>query len=828
MFYFHTQQQHIIKLTNILKNDSNDITFISTIKMDDSDAVTFLTPRGYELLKEAMDNDDIKSTKKDLTVSPNAPPTNPVPPKEFPIYRETKSRLIVPRHYGFEQFGNPDVSTLHTGTLIKIPFNGTLRDYQYEIIDTYLNYVNDKKNHGGHEGGGGLISVGCGQGKTVMALNIISRISRKTLVIVHKEFLMNQWIERIQQFLPTARVGKIQGKIIDTQHKDIVIGMLQSISMKDYESSLFQQFGLTIIDECFPADTNIVTSNGVQTIEDLFVEWVEYTHCSKNSKDYQLPNILSYNRITDQYEWKPLTQAWIRTKPCMVRVYYGVVNDEHNIIHSFDCTPNHQILVNYGSILQEDDYELRSRHASYLSPHSHEDKLASTVYIRADELHTGDCIVGCRVTRYKEGTIVESEDVQEYYIVKQVEYLMDDAYTVYDIEVAENHNFVILPRQESTESMTYHGLVVSNCHHIGAEVFSRSLFKMVTPYMLGLSATLTRKDGLTNVFKMFLGDVVYEMKRKVDPNQKEDDRVLIRAIQYQTKNEAFNRTELNFKGQMNYAVMIRKLCEYTQRTEFILDVIYDLLKENEHHQIMVLAHNKSILKYIYQAVEKREWASVGYYLGGMKETALKESESKRVVIATYAMAEEALDIKTLTTLVMVTPKTDVEQAVGRILRSKHENARPIVVDITDTHDVFKNQWKKRQTFYRKNGYEILTTSSVLYQDARRKVYSTNQASKHLKPPFHKHPDTEIQRIWTSPTTRKTQSRLTASKATKQHKQHKQTTQTKLPTILCGVDVDALRGGFEESTMEEQRKSRGCLISVSTEELDICMNAYKFW
>ena len=53
---------------------------------------------------------------------------------------------------------------------------------------------------------------------------------------------MNQWIERIQQFLPNARVGKIQGQTIDTDDKDIVIGMLQSLSMKEYSESVFNSF----------------------------------------------------------------------------------------------------------------------------------------------------------------------------------------------------------------------------------------------------------------------------------------------------------------------------------------------------------------------------------------------------------------------------------------------------------------------------------------------------------------------------------------------------------------------------------------------------------
>ena len=88
-------------------------------------------------------------------------------------------------------------------------------------------------------------------------------------------------------------------------------------------------------------------------------------------------------------------------------------------------------------------------------------------------------------------------------------------------------------------------------------------------------------------------------------------------------------------------------------------------------QIIILAHNKVLLTSLYKHIDNDGYATVGYYVGGMKDAALKESETKNIIIATYSMASEALDIKTLTTLVMATPKTDVTQSIGRILRTKH-------------------------------------------------------------------------------------------------------------------------------------------------------------
>ena len=98
----------------------------------------------------------------------------------------------------------------------------------------------------------------------------------------------------------------------------------------------------------------------------------------------------------------------------------------------------------------------------------------------------------------------------------------------------------------------------------------------------------------------------------------------------------------------------------------------------------------------------------------MKEKDLKLSEGKKIIIATYAMAAEALDIKTLTTLIMATPKTDVTQAVGRILRVKHK--QPLIIDIIDQHGIFKNQWYKRVAFYKKQKYKIIHTTNERFKD----------------------------------------------------------------------------------------------------------------
>jgi superfamily II DNA or RNA helicase len=224
--------------------------------------------------------------------------------------------------------------------------------------------------------------------------------------------------------------------------------------------------------------------------------------------------------------------------------------------------------------------------------------------------------------------------------------------------------------------------------------------------MLGLSATMNRKDGLTKVFQLFLGDIEYKVIREKTNN------VIVNAIYYKTNDLEFNETILNHKGQSDYSKMLSKITTYLPRTLFIIEVLKNLLSDPLNHQIMILAQYKHVLNQIYSYVEEHNLDTVGYYIGGMKQTDLKSSETKKIILATYAMAEEALDIKTLTTLMMITPKTNVTQSVGRILRSNHE--RPFIVDIIDKHDVFHKQWYLRKKFYNQNNYTIMYSNNLNY------------------------------------------------------------------------------------------------------------------
>ena len=144
---------------------------------------TYLGLKGYSILKSGLDLSDQLFIRDALTVRPFIP-NSPVKADAFPIYRESPKKLYVPRYFGIEEFGQPEETKLVNYLPIDVPFNGSLRDYQINISNIFMKNIN-------LFGGGGLLEIPCGRGKTVIALHILSRVKTKTLVVVHKGFLLN-------------------------------------------------------------------------------------------------------------------------------------------------------------------------------------------------------------------------------------------------------------------------------------------------------------------------------------------------------------------------------------------------------------------------------------------------------------------------------------------------------------------------------------------------------------------------------------------------------------------------------------------------------------
>ena len=442
-----------------------------------------LSNHGYIIRKKNYTIDIIKDVKDELNVKPYVlDDFGNGKEKSFQLYLESPHKLYLPRFYGYKKFGEPEINKLNDGESINIEFNGGLRVEQEPIYDVSYKQIMDT--------GGAIISLKCGGGKTVLALYILSKIKLKTIIVVHKDFLMTQWYDRINEFIPDAKIGKIQQNTIDIENKDIVLAMVQSLSMKEYDESVFEDFGFCIFDEC---------------------------------------------------------------------------------------------------------------------------------------------------------------------------------------------------------------------HHLGAEVFSRCMPKVASKYMLGLSATPNRKDGLRKVFEWYIGDLSYKSDEK-----KIDDHVEVQIIKYYSDDLEYNRICNTRMGKPCYPKMTTNITLYKPRTELLIKKICECYEKGRC--LLFLSDRRDHLLEIHNKLEEIDIDS-GYYVGGMKPQELRDSQEKNIILGTFSMASEGMDIPKLNTIILASPKSDIVQSVGRILRQKKEIRKfhPLIIDINDEFSLFVNQSRKRLQYYNKCKYDITIT-----------------------------------------------------------------------------------------------------------------------
>jgi superfamily II DNA or RNA helicase len=244
--------------------------------------------------------------------------------------------------------------------------------------------------------------------------------------------------------------------------------------------------------------------------------------------------------------------------------------------------------------------------------------------------------------------------------------------------------------------------IFDECHHLGAAHFSRALLKVQTKHMLGLSATPTRDDGLTKVFEWFLGKPVYwEKTREPDPQ------VVVRLEQFSTDNADYNEIPTDYKGDPILARLLTKIVECPERNAHIAKLIKEIAEEPQR-RILVLSERIGHLEAI-ETLLKSSGLTMSYYVGGMKE---EEREAgarvSRILLASYAMASEAMNIKHLNCVIMASPRKKVEQSTGRILRVQKDQRQihPLIVDIVDSHGMYQGQWRKRAAYYKRCAYRI--------------------------------------------------------------------------------------------------------------------------
>jgi superfamily II DNA or RNA helicase len=240
--------------------------------------------------------------------------------------------------------------------------------------------------------------------------------------------------------------------------------------------------------------------------------------------------------------------------------------------------------------------------------------------------------------------------------------------------------------------------IVDEAHHIAARTFSTVMRYVPAQEVLGLSATPHRSDGLSDLVEQLVGRICYSNTGDAAEN----------CQAYIHRYPIPGKTVLKPNGDPNVPVMLTLMGRDFRRLCYVCERISEVAPDRN---LLVLSERVDHLQRIQDRLSSTYDIGSDVYVGSTKKKdreaiVTKERRGNTVLLSTYAMASEALDIPPLDTLVLATPKWKMEQVMGRILRTLPGKKTPVVVDVVDNFSVFARSAQARRTQYKRMGATV--------------------------------------------------------------------------------------------------------------------------
>ena len=201
-------------------------------------------------------------------------------------------------------------------------------------------------------------------------------------------------------------------------------------------------------------------------------------------------------------------------------------------------------------------------------------------------------------------------------------------------------------------------VIYDEAHHMPSESFSKAIPVTMRHKSLALTATPVRKDGLQSILYWNVGYIIHKEQTKTLSLQ-------VSLIKFNIEHEKYKELYL-YNGNVNRAKVLNNITTIGRRNIMICNIIKDILTD-KNRKIILLSDRINHLELLERRLNKDN-IFPSYYVGNMKPKELKEAESNRIILASYSMASEGLDIPALNTLILATPRREIEQSVGRITR----------------------------------------------------------------------------------------------------------------------------------------------------------------
>jgi superfamily II DNA or RNA helicase len=227
-------------------------------------------------------------------------------------------------------------------------------------------------------------------------------------------------------------------------------------------------------------------------------------------------------------------------------------------------------------------------------------------------------------------------------------------------------------------------VIVDEAHMIMAETLSKSLQYVYPRYLIGLTATPYRPDGLDILLQLYFGShkIIRKLSRK--------------HVVYKVDTGFIPKVERTFQGRVNWGSILDQQANSVHRNEIIINIIEKYSKRN----FLVLVKRVSQGKYLIKRLEEKG-ISVTNLIGSNQEF----ESSARVLVGTCQKIGTGFDHPKLNTLIL---GADIQeyfiQYLGRIFRIK--DSEPMVFDLVDNNGILRKHYATRAKVYREHGGTI--------------------------------------------------------------------------------------------------------------------------
>jgi len=237
----------------------------------------------------------------------------------------------------------------------------------------------------------------------------------------------------------------------------------------------------------------------------------------------------------------------------------------------------------------------------------------------------------------------------------------------------------------------YSQIIVDEAHHIPAVSFEVPLKKFRGKYVLALSATPKRQDGMHPIMSMQCGDIVHEVKK---------DKGLTHTLKtVRTKFEAY---------EDDFTMILGELVEDYTRNELIINEVVKL----QNRKILIISERIEHLNILYHGLKSKDITSTLLY-GGMgtkiQRKALENAHSANIILSTSGYIGEGIDFAHLDTIIFTMPISYQGRIVQYLGRVGRRGQKCLAIDFADENvPMLKASFKKRLKGYKEMGYKQIS------------------------------------------------------------------------------------------------------------------------